>query len=301
VSLLVGLGGELAALSSALLWAIASVIYQRVGERIPPLELNLLKGILALALLALTLFFAGDPPASLELLAVGLLLLSGAVGIGLGDTAFFQALAYLGARRTLLLGILAPPLAALLALIFLDEHLTPGGWAGMTVTVVGVAWVVTERLPGSEETPQYLLRGIAFGLLATLAQASGVVLSRAAFVQTSVSPLWAATLRLAAGMVILLIWIPLAHQPLGRWRQKGHLGPLWGRLVVAVFFGTYLAVWLQQVALRFTSTGIAQTLFSTSPLFVLPLAAWSGEWVSARAVLGAVVALVGVALLFGLA
>jgi drug/metabolite transporter (DMT)-like permease len=55
------------------------------------------------------------------------------------------------------------------------------------------------------------------------------------------------------------------------------------------------------VALRFTSAGIAQTLFSTSPLFVLPLAAWSGEWVSARAVLGAVVALVGVALLFGLA
>lgn len=301
MSLLAGLGGELAALGSALLWTVASVIYQRVGEHIPPLELNLLKGILALIMLALTLLLAGESPASLQLLALGLLLLSGAIGIGLGDTAFFESLAHLGARRALLLGLLAPPLAALLALIFLGEHLSPAGWAGLLVTVLGVAWVVTERVPGSEETPRHLLRGIGFGLLATLAQASGVVLSRAAFVQTSVTPLWAAFLRLAAGTVALLIWIPLVRQPLGRWRQQGHLGQLWGRLVVAVFFGTYLAVWLQQVALAHTSAGIAQTLYSTSPLFVLPLAAWAGEKVSARAVLGASVALTGVALLFGLA
>ncbi len=301
MSLLANFGGELAALSGALFWAIASVIYRRVGEHIPPLELNLLKGILALVMLALTLLLVGELPAGLELSAVGLLLLSGAIRIGLGDTAFFESLAYLGPRRTLLLGILAPPLAAVLALLFLGEHLTLGGWAGLLVTVLGVAWVVTERVPGREETPQHLLRGIGFGLLATLAQASGVVLSRAAYVRTSASPQWGAFLQLAAGTLTLLIWIPLARQPLGRWRQEGQMGPLWGWLLLAVFLGTYLTIWLQQVSLALTSAGIALALYSTSPLFVLPLVSWTGEKVSLRAVLGAVVALAGVGLLFALA
>jgi drug/metabolite transporter (DMT)-like permease len=75
---------------------------------------------------------------------------------------------------------------------------------------------------------------------------------------------------------------------------------LWLWLVFAITIGTYLAIWLQQVALKLTSAGIMQTLFSTSPLFVLPLAAALGERVSPRAVLGASVALAGIGLLFGL-
>ena len=69
MNLLATLGGELAALGGALLWAIASVLYRRVGEQVPPLELNLLKGILALAMLTLTLLLARESPASLEDLA----------------------------------------------------------------------------------------------------------------------------------------------------------------------------------------------------------------------------------------
>lgn len=47
--------GEVAALLSALLWAIAAVLYQQVGDRIPPLQLTLLKGVIAIALILLTL------------------------------------------------------------------------------------------------------------------------------------------------------------------------------------------------------------------------------------------------------
>jgi drug/metabolite transporter (DMT)-like permease len=74
---------------------------------------------------------------------------------------------------------------------------------------------------------------------------------------------------------------------------------LWGQLLFAILVGTYLAIWLQQVALKLTSAAIAQTLMSTSPLFVLPFAAWTGERVTVRAVAGAAVALVGIGLLFG--
>lgn len=69
-------------------------------------------------------------------------------------------------------------------------------------------------------------------------------------------------------------------------------------LVLAAFGGTYLGIWLQQVALKYTPAGIAQTLGATSPLFVLPVVAALGEVISIRAVLGVAIAIGGIALIF---
>jgi drug/metabolite transporter (DMT)-like permease len=47
--------GELAALSAACLWALGSVIYTHAGAKIPALELNLIKTVVAIAFLIPTL------------------------------------------------------------------------------------------------------------------------------------------------------------------------------------------------------------------------------------------------------
>jgi drug/metabolite transporter (DMT)-like permease len=264
--------------------------------------MNLLKDLLALGMLALTLFLRGGQGPGLfgaDPLSLGLLLLSGVVGIGVGDTAYFESLTSFGPRRALLLGTLAPPLAAVAALLALGEGLSARAWLGILVAVLGVTWVITERVPEATETQAQVVRGVAFGLLAALAQAGGAVLSRAAFVRADVGSLESATLRLAAGVVVLAAWMALRRQRIARWAWDAEARALWGRLLLAVFLGTYLALWLQQVSLKWTQAGIAQTLFATSPLFVLPLAAWAGERITGRAVAGAVLALVGVALLFG--
>ena len=290
--------GELAALSAALLWALASIVYARIGQHVSPLGLNLSKGLIAIALLVLTLALQHRLITDLPTQSLVLLGCSGAIGIGLGDTVFFEALRHLGARRTLLmLESLAPPITACLAFLCLQEALAPLAWIGMGLTLVGIAWVISERSPALTPRPHALGRGISCALLATLAQASGAVLSRAALAQTSVSPLWAALLRLCAGVVVILVvgCLPQTSNP---W-QLGHTSPkLWLGLFIAAFGGTYLGIWLQQMGLKYTAAGIAQTLGATSPLFVLPLAVGLGERVSLRAWLGAVVAVGGVALLF---
>lgn len=102
--------GELAALGAAFLWAVASVVWSRVGQRIPPLELNLIKGSIALAFLALTLLLQGQLPPLIDSTTLWQLLLSGIIGIGLADTALFAAFNCLGPRRTLLIKILTSPL-----------------------------------------------------------------------------------------------------------------------------------------------------------------------------------------------
>ncbi|NMF82461.1 DMT family transporter [Nodosilinea sp. P-1105] len=290
--------GELAALTAAFLWAVASVMFGRLGQRLPPLGLNLAKGAIAIGLLLVTLVLLGRPPTGLTAGAVGLLLISGGVGIGLGDTLYFAAINQLGPRRAILLETLAPPMAALIALAFLGETLTGTAWVGIGLTLVGVSWVVAERIPpvkGMAPGPGGY-RGVIYGVLAALGQAVGAVLSRLVLAETAIDPLWSSLVRLLAGLSIIL--------GLLRWRGQGMtpLTPLRSpRLLATValtaFVGTYLAIYLQQMALKYAATGIAQALTSTSPLFILPLAAASGESVSPRAVAGAMVALGGISLL----
>ncbi len=308
-----GLRGELAALTAALFWAIASMIYARVGTRIAPLILNLLKGLVAIAFLCLTLLLLERPfPHPITPPPLIGLALSGIIGIGLGDTFFFRSLLLIGPRRALLIESLAPPLSALLALGFLQEILSGLDLAGILLTVGGVTWAVSERLPvGSGViSPQNLGPGIGYGLLAVVGQASGAVMSRAALAETTIDPLWSALIRIGAGTLVLLLWLGVGSwgkggQRLGSWAER--LQPVWqgvrqprllGGVAIAALFGTFLGIWLQQISLKYAPTGISQALSSTSQLFILPLAVWQGEALSARALLGVAASLLGIALLF---
>ncbi len=295
--------GEIAALSAAVLWCVSSIVYGRVGVQIPPLHLNLIKGIVAIAFLMVTIAVTGDFFPVLPPIPLCLLLLSGVIGIGLGDTAFLAAINSMGARRVLLMETLAPPITAVLALIFLQEGLNISAWCGVLLTILGVAWVISERTAEVDGERDGGLpskwQGICFALLAAVANASGSVLSRAALAGTNINPLWAALLRLSAAVFLLLPWII--------WQQQSRTSPIFAywqskKVIIATCFaafcGTYLGVWLQQVAIKFTAVGIASTLLQTSPVFILPLSMWMGEKVSLRAIAGVLVAIAGIALLF---
>lgn len=289
--------GEIAALSAAALWAFATLIFGRLGKQLSPLVLNLIKGSMAISFIVLTLAIRQQLLTSLPINSVLLLLISGVVGIGLGDTAYFATVNAIGARQALLLEMLAPPMAALMSWIFLHEKLPILAWLGMALTLAGIIWVVSERSPKSHTSSSktIITKGIFWGIMAAFGQSIGSVLSRAALVDTMVDPLWSTLLRLSAGLVCI--------GGLLLWRRKEQVfmrpsGQLLGGVAIAAFFGTYLAIWLQQIALKYSPTGIAQSLLATSPIMVLPMALLIGERVTLRAFWGAIVALIGIWLLF---
>lgn len=287
--------GEIAALSAAGLWAFATLMFGRLGKQLSPLTLNLVKGAMAIGFIVLTLAIRQQLLASLPRQSVILLLISGVVGIGLGDTAYFATVNALGARQALLLEMLAPPLAAVMSLLFLQEQLSTIAWVGMALTLSGIVWVVSERSPKQQTTQSNTAMGLCFGIIAALGQAIGSVLSRAALADTVVDPLWSTLIRLSAGLVCiagLLIWRGRS-QPI-----PALSGRLLGGVAIAAFFGTYLAIWLQQVALKHSPAGIAQSLLATSPIMVLPMALVIGERITLRAMGGAIIALGGIWLLF---
>ncbi len=290
--------GELAALGVAFLWALTSVIYSRLGKKITPLVMNLSKGAIAIAMSFFTILLSGEQllPA-IDSVPLLLLLMSGAVGIGVGDTAYFAALNSLGARRTLLLKTLGPPMAAIVSAIWLQEQLTSVAWVGILLTILGVAWVISERVK-NVTTNGKLMIGISFALLSAFTDGMGAVLSRAALTHTSINSLWSAMVRLVGGVLILLLWVPMKQEAVRASLSKLRSGQILSIIILCAFLSTYLGFWLQQISLQFTAAGIAKSLGATSPLFVLPFALFMGEKISLRAILGVLVAIAGVGLLF---
>lgn len=290
--------GEFFALGAAFLWALSSILFKSLGKTIRPLELNLIKGIAGFILFAITSLVIGEVFTSIRPAAVIALAVSGAVGIGFGDTMFFEAINRLGARRSLLITILAPPMTVIFAWIFLRESLNLFAWVGILITILGVAWVITEKNKNEHEENKFTWLGVFFGFLAALTQAAGAVLSRWALTESSVSALQSALIRLLAGTAVLLLWILIRREKIGVWLKPAPKKQLWGILAVVILFGTYVAIWMQQLAFKFTNVGIAQTLLATSPLFILPVSALQKEKLSLRSVLGVLVSIAGVALIF---
>ncbi|MGD1921389.1 MAG: DMT family transporter [Pleurocapsa sp.] len=287
--------GEISALSAALLWAISSVMYSRLGLKIPPLRLNLYKGVMAIFFIVLTLIIQRAALTDVSWRIVGLLSLSGAIGIGLGDTAYFAALNNLGARRTLLLETASPPIGALLALIFIGEQLAPLSWCGIFLTTIGIAWVISERNP--VENMSISRQGIMWGILAAISQAVGSVISRLALIESEISPLESSLIRLLGGTIIVISLLFLSSSKETKVQVTLSVRSL-DIIAIAALGSTYLGIWLQQTSLKFAPTGIAQAFLATSPLFILHIVALQGEKINFRAVLGVLISLAGIALMF---
>lgn len=294
--------GELAALTAAFLWAVSSIIYGILGQKISPLPLNFAKGSIAILMISIAMKIVGETRLAIDPLPIAFLLLSGAIGIGLGDTAYFSAINYLGARKTLLIETLAPPISALLALIFLGERLNTAAWCGILVTILGVAWVITERTSVVVDRESNVFKGVVWAILAAIAQATGAVLSRFALIESNITTLWSTQLRLIAGVaIVFLLMLIVPQQREKTSRSLSIIFTIKSIVIIAItaFGSTFLGIWLQQTSLKFAATGIAQTLSATSPLFILPIVAVMGDRISLRTIFGVLVAIAGITLLLG--
>lgn len=288
--------GELAALGTASCWAVTSLVFAEASRRIGPLRVNLLRLPMALALLSLGLVLGDRPFAEVTPARVGLLTASAVMGLVLGDLAFFAALRRLGARVTSLLMALAPLFAAVGGAITLGEVPGAVGFAGIALTLAGVAWVVAERrrdgAPGGLDLP-----GVALGVVGAAGQGFGIVLAKLGMAGV-MAPLTATWIRiLTAGLAIWLLTGLTGR--FGTLAVRSSLRRAGGYVAAGAFFGPFLGVWLSLVAAKLTDVGIAATIMATSPVLIIPLVAFTeGYRPSFRAVLGTVVAVVGVALLF---
>ena len=285
--------GELAAVGSAILWAYASIEFARVAERCSALTINLLKctgGLICLSLLwgVLDGFTLGVVLTASEWTY---LLFSAVVGLLLGDTFFFLTLRDLGARVTLLISALIPPVTALISSAWIGEGLAASEWLGLVITGVGVCLVVSKNEGGQ---PAHL-RGLLFGGLLVGTTALGNVMTKVGGHRLDGLPVAALRLAVAVGALFLVMAILRRLPDLAvPWRTPR----VDGALMRGTFTGTVLGIWLLMFAFTSSNVAVATAMAGTSPVWVLPLAyLLRGERISRRSGVGAAIAVGGLMVL----
>jgi len=292
--------GELAALLTAFLWTLSALAWTSAGRWIGALPVNFLRMVIACGFMVFYgrlvrgLWLPGD--ASLETWTV--LGLSGFVGFFLADMCFFQALLWIGPRITLLFQSLSPPFAALITFVFLGEPLPGRGWLAMSITVLGVIWVVLERSESrhAPRPPRHMTGGVILAVLAALGQAVGLVLSRRGM--SGQYDAVAATFIRAAGAMIgfLPLITVLRAWPAMAAATRNHRVML--TLTFGAFVGPFAGVALCMYAVSQCHPGVVATILSTMPVLILPfVVVMYREKLSLRAVAGAMISVAGVALL----
>lgn len=288
--------GELSCLVAAALWAVAVVAFRTPIARHGAPAINLFKSLLAATLLAATLGATRGWPGLLGAPAVdlGWIALSGLIGITVGDTALFAAVARVGAHRTLLLQTLAPVFAAAIAMP-LGERLSAAEVVGGLAVLAGVALVIgpDRRRPGVGGVAP--AAGIALAVLAAAGQGVGVVVAKGGM--DAVPVLGATLLRLAAaslGLLAVGAFTGDVARFVGALRSPATLRAA----VPAAIAGTYLAMVLMMAGVAWAPASIAALLLGTSPVFGLVVEAVADRtWPRPSAVVGTLVAVVGIAVL----
>jgi hypothetical protein len=286
---------ELLAALAALCWAVGSVLSAQAASRMGAFAFTRWRLFFALCLLWAVAAWSGQWR-SLDLPATGLLVLSGLVGIFVGDTALFACMNRLGPRRCGILFATHALFSAVLAWPFLGETLW--GWtlagSGLLVSGVMVAIAWGRRADEShrwEDTRGTLAVGVALGLLAALCQAVATLMIKP-LMTTGVDAVAASAVRTSAAFVahLILLWAGLRHSRLLQPLTAKVLANTGASAAVAMALGMTLIL----AALRTGQANLVGIMSSISPVLLLPLL-WMiyrrrpalGAWVgSAMAVMG---------------
>ena len=222
-------------------------------------------------------------------------MISGLVGFTLGDLFLMKALTIVGARITMLVMALVPPITTLIGYFLLGETLSPRHYLGMVLTISGVAIVILTRQSGNKKL-KYSLVGMLFALIGTVGQAVGLVLSK--YGMGDYNAFAATQIRIiagAAGFTILLFYLRAWHKLATTFKDK----PALTFATVGTVFGPFLGVYLSLLAVQKTATGVASTIMSLVPVLIIPLSVLLfKEKVNAREILGALIAVTGVGIMF---
>ncbi len=289
--------GEISAIVTACLWSVTSFLFAFAAEKVGSVQVNINRIILAAIILFLIVAVSGIDY-TLSTSQVIYLIISGVVGLVIGDSFLFKTYQLIGARLGMIMMSLVPAISAVLAWVFLDEFITPLGIFGMVVTISGVILVVTEK--GQQSVKKNFSKiGILYGFLGAAGQAGGLILAKLAFAESYVNGFVASFARLSSAGVIILaggLLLKRYRNPIKTYRNEI---PALRATIAATVLAPVLGVTLSLVAIEFTKVGIASTLMALVPIIMLPISKYYyKEEMSFRAVSGAFIAVAGVIVLF---
>ncbi len=258
--------GILSAFGAAASWTYACFIWRSQTQKYKTIDINLIKNIIAF--LVFTPAFI-NISSTTELKNIFILLVSGIIGIGLGDTFYLKSLQTIGTRKTLSVETLSPLIAAFSGEIFINEDLTIKSWFGVTIVSISLFIILKKGNEFKDEnsllSEKNNFKIFAFPFLSVLCAVLGGLFSRMVFLQSNLSPFITTEIRLLGAIIFLITLkgfkINFFLKNIERKEQK--------RFLLSILLGTNIGILLQQIVFKTLPIGIGWALLSTSPLISL--------------------------------
>jgi len=258
--------GILSAFGAATSWTYACFIWRSQTQKYKSIDINLIKNIIAF-LIFIPAFI--NLSSTTELKNILILLISGIIGIGLGDTFYLKSLQIIGTRKTLSIETLSPLMAALSGEIFINEDLTIKSWVGVIIVSISLFIILKKdndfkagNLPFSEKNN---FKIFAFPFLSVLCAVLGGLFSRMVFLQSNLSPFITTEIRLLGAIIFLIslkgFKINFFLKKIDKKQQK--------RFFISILLGTNIGIFLQQVVFKTLPIGVGWALLSISPVISL--------------------------------
>lgn len=259
--------GILGTLASSLFWAMAVILFRKSSDHVTAFGVNVGKNGVGILFFTATLLVLGIPlTPSMPMRDFLLLLLSGVVGIGLGDLLFMSSLKMLGAGLNAIVGCIYTPLMIVAGVVVFSE--TVGAQL-----IVGGALVVSAIILASSgdmhNRPKRLFLGIFVATVSMLCTLMGAVLYKDLLHRYDL--FYITWVRLIAGSAFLIFYYLLhpRRQSLLVGLEKLHN---WKMLALSGFLGTYLAISAWAVGLRNLPASLIAVFSELTVLMIILMA-----------------------------
>ena len=294
--------GELAALSAAICWSIAVIIFKSASKSLSPLLITALKNSIALFSFII-LFLLFDIPiwydgfSNTDYIKI---IVSGILGMGIGDILFIYALSQIGANRVAILNCFEPAVIYCFSILMLGTILTTQQFIGFIIVIISLLIVSYEK-DIKDIDPYIKKRGIILQLTAIFLSSIGIVLIKPVLSKTADSitmQLWITAFRLFPGFIVA--WIIFFFQK----NRLNYLKPLKKsnmiiKIILSSGLGTFIALsfWIIGYA-NIEKPPIASIIGQTSVIFIIILSfIFLKEKISKLRIVSILCALCGVVLI----
>tara|TARA_Y100001968_G_scaffold330508_1_gene382588 strand:- start:8852 stop:9718 length:867 start_codon:yes stop_codon:yes gene_type:complete len=285
--------GIFSALGAASAWTYASYLWTQQTKELSPSQINITKNIIACCIFSPFLFTL-DVQISFK--EIFILLLSGIIGISIGDTFYIISLKNLGTRRTLTVEALSPIFATLLGALFLQEILSIKVWLGVFIVSLSLIGVARKKTHNSQDNnfKTDKSKGFLFAFLSVLCAVIAATLSRFVLVNSNINPFQSTEIRLIGSIISLIPFMRKNYiYSIKKLSSNTKLTVLY-----ATFLGTNIGILLQQNVFKTLPIGLGWTLLSTSPVIALFAAKAEGEKLDWETLILTITTMLGVILVF---
>jgi len=259
--------GIVGTLSSSLFWAMAVILFRKSSDYVTGFGVNVGKNAVGIVFFTLTLLVMGTPLApDMTMRDFQLLILSGVIGIGLGDLLFMSSLKMLGAGLNAIVGCIYTPLMIIAGVVIFSETV------GVQLIIGGVLVVCAIIIASSGDMhnrPRHLALGMFLAVVSMLSTLVGAILYKDLLDRYDL--FYITWFRLIAGCAFLLVYY-FVH-PRRRTLLTG-LGNLhnWKSLVLSGFLGTYLAISGWALGLRNLPASLIAVLSELTVIMIILMA-----------------------------